>query len=555
MKNKKAIGVKKELMKGFTACRLGRVIGSQKFTRNHQPVKRSPLKANLLDALKLSEPEIGKDYLYQRCVDKYVDAMLPALRAAISHKPSDKLLPNQFYFSPSSLREEIGTIGKQQKYIYKLMGESNATSLIVIDRKGTKFDGVGELSVVRLNPLYEGHVIDELLNLRVERNQKLLEEIERTANFWVPVEPVSLQAFITKTTQTLRATKHGRNYEQALLRNLAAAQQLIMMVHEPDAEHDTHYINERWEQADCGRIYGKGYSLQHMPKEVRHAALGVCHKYDFKASAFALMAGLAHEIDPSLLIGAMLDYIKNRQKIRQRIAKQLNINESLVKQIFTAIGFGADLKNNQHNVIRRALAKAARQQQQIDGTEWLEKDVYNGLGENEFQRLIANPTFRYIYEEFQAINSTILAYIDSDDFEIGEYAYSAIDPKTGKKRNSRQKLAWIYQALESHAMEAFVKLAEQKPLLTTHDCLYFKHKLSSEKAVDITLQLQQQFPFLRFEHEAIYPIAGDAAYEARFAETEQFEREHRQRIADEEEKTRWYKSNNLWKVFGSLLSH
>lgn len=555
MKNKKAIGVKKELIAGATACRLGRVITPQKFARNHQPVKRSPLKAKLLEALKLSEPEIGKDYLYQRCVDKYVDAMLPALRAAISHKPSDKLLPNQFYFSPSSLREEIGTIGKQQKYIYKLMGESNATSLIVIDRKGTKFDGVGELSAVRLNPLYEGLVIDELLSWRFERNQKLLDEIERTANCWVPVEPASLQAFITKTAQTLRATKNGMRYEQTLLRNLTAAQQLMTMVHEPDAQHDTHYINERWEQADCGRIYGKGYSLQHMPKEVRHAALGVCHKYDFKASAFALMAGLAHEIDPSLLIGAMLDYIKNRQKIRQRIAKQLNINESLVKQIFTAIGFGADLKNNQHNVIRRALAKAARQQQQIDGTEWLEKDVYNGLGETEFHRLIANPTFRYIYEEFQAINTTILAYIESDDFEIGEYAYSAIDPKTGKKRNSRQKLAWIYQALESHAMEAFVELAEQKPLLTTHDCLYFKHKLSSEKTVDITLQLQQQFPFLRFEHEAIYPIAGDAAYEARFAETEQFEREHREFIAAETEKTRWYEPKNLWKVFGSLLSH
>lgn len=104
-------------------------------------------------------------------------------------------------------------------------------------------------------------------------------------------------------------------------------------------------------------------------------------------------------------------------------------------------------------------------------------------------------------------------------------------------------------------MEAFVELAEQKPLLTTHDCLYFKHKLSSEKTVDITLQLQQQFPFLRFEHEAIYPIAGDAAYEARFAETEQFEREHREFIAAETEKTRWYEPKNLWKVFGSLLSH
>lgn len=554
MKNKKSIGVKKELMAGTTACRLGRVITPQKVTENHQPIPQSPLKTKLLEALRISKPEIGKDYLYQRCVDKYVDAMLPAIRAAIAIKPRDELMPSQFLFCQSQIREVIGTIGKEQHYIYQRMKDDDATSLIVIEHKGFNKNGVSRLSTAKLNPLYEELVIDELLNVRVERNQKLLDEIERTSNYCVSVDPSSLQAFITKTAQTLRATKNGVHYEQALFRNLAAAQQLQSMVHVPDAEHDTYYINERWEQADCGRIYGQGYSLQRMPKEVRHAALGVCHKYDFKACAFALMAGLAHEIEPTLCVGATLDYIKNRQKIRQRIAKQLNINESLVKQIFTAVGFGADLKNNQHNAIRGALAKAARQQLQLDATERLERDVYNGLGEDEFQRLIANPTFRYIYEEFQTINATILAYFNTDDFKIGEYTYSAIDPKTGKKRNSRQKLAWIYQALESHAMLAFAELAEQEPLLTTHDCLYFKQKLSSEKIKDISVQLQQQFPYLRFEHEVIYPISGDATYEARFSDADEFERKHRHRIADEEKKARWYKPKEIQECFGSLLT-
>lgn len=553
MKNKNAIGVRKELTAGATACRLDRVIGSQEFIKKPPPIQRSPLKQKLLQALKFTQPDIGKDYLYERCVNKYVDEMLPALRAAIAIKPSDDLMPHQFYFCQSKIREAIGTIGKQQQYIFQLMKEDDATSLIVIERKGFSQNGVSRLSAAKLNPLYEELVIDEILNLRVERNQQLLDEIERTANYWVAVEPASLQAFITKTTETLRATKNGVHYEQALLRNLVAAQQLQAMTHAPDAEHPTHYVNERWEQADCGRIYGQGYSLQRMPKAVRHAALGVCHKYDFKACAFALMAGLAHEINPTLLVGATLDYIKNRQKIRQRIAKQLGIEESLVKQIFTAIGFGAELKNNQHNAIRGALAKAARQQH--DPNARLDKDVYNKLGDDEFQRLIANPTFRYIYDEFQAINATILSYLDTDDFKIGDSTYRAIDPKTGKKRTHRQKLAWIYQALESHAMFTFADLAGQEPLLTTHDCLYFKQKLSSEKVVDITLQLQQQFPYLRFEHEAIYPITGDAAYEARFADAAQFEREHRQRIAKEEENARWKKPTNLWNVLGSFLSH
>jgi hypothetical protein len=540
MNNKNAIGVRRGQLKEATACRLGRVIGSQNFPENHQLVSQSPLKAKLLEALKLGKPDIGKDYLYERCVDKYMNAMLPALRAAIAIKPSDELTPDQFYFCQSKIREVIGTIGKQQHYIYQLMKDNDDTSLIVIEHKGFSKNGVSRLSTAKLNPLYEEFVIDEILNLRVERNQQLLDEIDRTANYWVPVEPASLQAFITKTTETLRATKNGANYEQALLRNLAAAQQLQAMIREPDAEHATHYVNERWEIADCGRIYGQGYSLQRMPKEVRHAALGVCHKYDFKASAFALMAGLAHEIDPSLRIAGVLDYIKNRQKIRQHIAKQLDIDESLVKQIFTAIGFGADLKNNQHNAIRGALAKAARQRQQHDPNARLDKDVYNNLGEDEFQRLIANQTFRYIYDALQAINATILSYLNTDNFEIGDNTYSAIDPKTGKKRTGKQKLAWIYQALESYAMLTFADLAKQEPLLTTHDCIYFKQPLTSEQVIDITLKLQETFTYLRFEHERIYPLAGDPAYEARLREEEEAEREHRLRIEAETERAKHY---------------
>ena len=556
MKNKNETGVEKELNKGVTACAMDRVITSQKINSDHhQSIQKSSLKERLRDALVISQPDIGKDYLYDRCVHKYVDAMLPAIRAAISIKPSDDLLPDQFYFCQSKIREAIGTISKQQHYIYQMMKDDVNTSLILVEHKGFSKNGVSKLSAVKLNPIYEELVIDEILNLRIERNQKLLDEIERTANYSVAVDPVSLQSFISKTAKTLRATRNGGNYERALLRNLAAAQQLQSMMHAADKCHATPYVNERWELSDCGRIYGQGYSLQRMPKEVRHAALGVCHKYDFKACAFALMAGLAHEMDSTLLMGATLDYVKNRQKIRQRIAKQLTIDESLVKTIFTSLGFGAELKNNQHNAIRGALAKAARQQQQLDSTARLEKDVYNNLGEDEYQKMIANPTFLYIYDEFQAINTAILAYFKTNELVIGDSTYSAIDPKTGKKRTDRQKLAWIYQALESQAMLSFVELAGQEPLLTTHDCVYFSQKLSSEQVKSITYQLQQSFPYLRFEHEAIYPITGDAEYEARFSEVVEFERAHRQHIAEETENARWKQPMNLWKVFGSLLSH
>jgi len=72
------------------------------------------------------------------------------------------------------------------------------------------------------------------------------------------------------------------------------------------------------------------------------------------------MAGLAHEINPAIQLGAVLDYVKNRQIIRKRIAGQLGISEELVKEIFNSLGFGAELKNNQHNTIRGQLAMTSR---------------------------------------------------------------------------------------------------------------------------------------------------------------------------------------------------
>ena len=492
------------------------------------------LRTKLCNALKITRPDIGKDYLYERCVNKYVDAMLIAISNSLSinHK-AHFIQSNSFLFSQTTIREAIGTIGKKQEYIYQMMRDHVTTSLVQVVSKGFSKNGISKLSTCKINEIYKDLVMEELLNLRVEANQKLLDEIEQDSNYTVNVDPVSLASFIAKTTETIRTTNNGGAYKHKLLRNLQAAKQLQAMIHPADDTHASPYINERWEQADCGRIYGQGYSLQRMPKEVRHAALGVCHKYDFKASAFALMAGLAHEINPAIQLGAVLDYVKNRQIIRKRIAGQLGISEELVKEIFNSLGFGAELKNNQHNTIRGQLAAAARMQH--DMTVKLERDIYNNLGAEEFKQLVNNQIFGFIYEDLQAINATIIEYFKGNELAIGDLTYCETDPKTGKKRNNRQKLAWIYQALESMAMKQFFRLAPQPPLLTTHDCLYFKQKLPTSVVVDVTLKLQQTFSFLRFEHEVIYPIADEVQFDARFAEADSFELQHQQRIAEQTE--------------------
>jgi len=491
------------------------------------------LKKKLLAALKKTSPNFGKDYLYERCVTKYMSAMLPAISQAISlnyNNPTTKA--DEFALGQTKLRDELRRIGTEQKYIADVMKSNKSTSLIIEIKKGFNYGGNGMLSLVKLNPMYKDLIMDELLNLKIEKNQQLLDEIEREPNYTVNVDPVHLASFISHTTKTIQNTAGNSAYKDKLFSNLNAAKQLQMMIHDADESHATPYLKERWEQADSGRIYGQGLSLQRMAKEVRHAALGICYKYDFKACAFALMASLAHQINPTIKIGAVVDYVKNREKIRKRIAKELDIAEDVIKTVFTAIGFGAELKNNQFNAIRGAFAKVARMKQ--DASIRLDRDIYNNLGADEFMQLVENKTFKFIYEDLQVINQTILNYYESNPLEINNRTYSNIDPKTGKKRNNRQKLAWIYQALEFNAMMGFVDLTKQEPLLTTHDCVYFKNKLPMNSRVDATYYLQQRFQYLRFEEQEIVPIMEDELFKARYAEQVKFEQEHILRIAEEE---------------------
>jgi hypothetical protein len=510
---------------------------------------KNELRQILREELRNAQPQIKSELLYSRCVNKYVDAMLIEIQRALALNIKGwNLNEHEFAFSAVRAKHAAKRTGTQQQYNYHLMQKHPSTALLLESRKGSCYrNGFSQLSVMRFNPIYEDLLMEELLNLRLEKNQQRLDDIEQNYTHTIDVDLKSLQGYINKTQQTLAASKMGQRYNEALLRNLAAAQQLTVMAHEADASNpQSAYLRERYETADSGRIYGQGYSLQRMNKEVRHAALGVCHKYDFQASAFAVMASLAHAIDKDLKIGAVLDYIKNRTKIRQRIATRTGISVELVKEIFTAMGFGAELKNNPYNAIRGALAKAARQQH--DSSVRLDKDIWNNLGADAYARLIGDQTFMFLYEDLQQINATILRKFSDDDIVIGNAVYSEIDPnaeKKGKKTNKRsdlQKLAWIYQAFETQAREEFEKLSGQKALLTTHDCIYFKQKLSSEAVLDITVQLQQTYPYLRFEHEAIYPITDQQTYDSRFAEQVEYERQHKELIAAKEAEHSGYKS-------------
>jgi hypothetical protein len=436
---------------------------------------REKLKAALLR----HSPDM-KDRIADRCVDHYVAAVMQEIATQFALMSRDDFSAGETNFRAEHVMHACGQVqsGGARTRVWSRMQSHNETSLVISAYRGNSFSG--RISRVTLNPKYKKDIMDELKSLAIELDPSHLQDLEERANWDVVVAPDALQSYITHTRRALDAGDHGEHYQAKLTRALCIANALKSRIKSlPDG---THYISEYWEEIDSGRVYGHGLSLQRVPREVRHAALGPCHKYDFKASSYALMTSLALQIDPTLQVEAIRYYVKHRSHVRRRIAKQVGISDEWAKSVFTALGFGAELKDTPFNAIRKQ------------------------LGKEKYDLLMGNDEFAAIASQFKAVCKTLASAFSSNGFELCGRTYSPTNPKTGRKRTPNQKLAWIYQCLESAALQTFLDAAAAAPLLAAHDCLYFKHEIPASLTADIAHLLSQRFELLRFEHEPIFPI-------------------------------------------------
>ena len=425
-----------------------------------------------------------KPTLARRYVDKYVTAVIAEIATQYMLLGSDDI-GNEMSFAADKVNAACGRAGTgdKAKYIYTMMQSCPSTSLILATYTGNSL--THRISKIVFNPKYKKGIMEELRCTTIELNPQYLKDLDDKANNSVVVDIGTLSNYIEHTRQALLRPP-SQTYAEKLTRNLQVANQLLAQVKEQDGEC---YVDEYWEQIDSGRIQGHGISLQRVSKEVRHAALGHCHRYDFKAASYALMTSLALQLDPTLKVAVLKDYIKNRSAIRKRIAQDVGISEDWMKSIFTSLGFGAELKDNPYN------------------------SICGMLGQDKYHKLICNSEFLSIKQQLDQVSNTIhknSAFSDKGFVFLGR-TYTQLNPKDGKKRTKNQKLAWIYQCMESHALGLFVGMVPEQcnVKLMVHDCLYLKQSLPAQHLADIKWKLSQSYSLLNFEHDAIVPIHTD----------------------------------------------
>lgn len=473
------------------------------------------MKEKLQAALLAHHPTL-KPLMAARYVDKYVAVVLNEIARQYARLRSEDISEGEMDFPIDLVTKACGAARAvaPNATVFGVLQEHPNTSLVLRTYNGNSISH--RVSCVTLNPNYKKEIMTALKSLYVELEPKHLAELSAKANKIIRINAESLASYIEQTRNDLN-TQHSEAYEAKLIRNLQVATQLLQMAKEDD---EGAYLEEYWEQIDSGRVHGHGLSLQRIPKEVRHAALGHCFRYDFKAASYALMTWYALCINPTLKTAAIAEYVRDRTAIRKRIARDVGVSEKSIKTVMTAIGFGAQLKDNPYSAICQE------------------------LGREKYHRLLANTEFVFIKKQLDAIRDTISAALGTGDFEVDGMFCTDHDPKSGTKRTKNQKLAWLYQRLETFAMEQFIKRvpADCKPLLVVHDCLYLGKQIPTEQLVDIKLELRNMFPMLDMESEWVVPIHAPGY----MTQGERAAREevaaHRARIAAEEQRARFYES-------------
>lgn len=459
--------------------------------------------------------------LYQatNCVNSYVDAVMQEIARQFPRATREDIEAAELSFAADLVNKASGQVslgGKRQR-VYTLMQSDAQTSLVIKKYEGNSFSK--KVSKVTFNPKYKKAIFNELITNSQTLTPAYLDELDKKTNYSIAVDMEALESYIKNTTQILATARNG-NYKEKLTRNLLASRHIKQRA---ELQADGSYLfNEYWTQIDSGRVHGHGLSLQLVAKEVRHAALGRCAKIDFKASSYAILTSLALAINPELKVEALKSYIRYRTTVRCRIAKSIGVSEDWMKTIFTSLGFGAEVKDNKFSSIRKM------------------------LGQEKFNLLVANQEFAYIKQELDLVRDTILKSdaFNGNDFVIGYNTYAALGPKTGKKRNKNQKMAWIYQACERMALDIVIDKMPNNftMLLPVHDCIYIKQRLPSHVMHDLKDQIKLLFPLLDFEQELIIPIHAAEDHHKFNAAIEDEEKAHKQCIALAELSARGYKS-------------
>jgi hypothetical protein len=360
------------------------------------------------------------------------------------------------------------------------------------------------------------------------------EQIRETFDF-LPVDSHSLTNYIewlsTEATLITADRKATALHQARLVLGVASC-------------YDGWYLQRR-KPSEFGRIYYEGVSVQNVNRELRRAILGDCWEYDIRSSVISWKMGFAQAFLTSQGVVerdavrrsflSTLCYIEDRDDFMVTVRRSVftdpdepttaDFQTKLIKQAITAISFGARATscgwpNGTGGITNSALVDILRNPDQR-------------------RRFLADISVRGFIREQNCLDDYIFALVKTRCPEL--LTQESLQTPSGRPSKSRV-LAFLYQHAETEVMDIVTQAAAKhgrQHIARVHDAIFFRKRLSLDLKLEIEDEMQQQTgnPYWRLSAKAL------EGYRSLNRDQTREEREHRTRIAYEEQRASGYTSS------------
>lgn len=435
---------------------------------------------------------------------KYYTLVKEAVMRGIHIADNESVKLNLIPVSFKKIRDKLGRYGSrgEEKYWFDWFQQHYPLMEPVV--RGTNL--LGKLTMIKTT-----HEIEKMLAYSTD--QELFDSYYAGLTpedlDFVEIDLDSLAAYITHNRDTQQYAVNNANHLETLKRNEKTAM-LIMTL----ANYNNGVLPQKIVSSPFGRRYYSGPNLQSAARIVRHAALGHCYQYDIEASVFTWKLDMAKDIDPQVKLPATIEYLDQKRHHRLRLAQLLFENTtdrsvSTIKQIVTAVGFGARTTNSIG---------------WYDNGVWTTTAIqYIIKSPRLIKLLFADTWFKEFIAEQDQMNHMIFDQVkDVEQIQNNP----VLQTETG--RLSRNKtISYLYQQAEATIIQSLnqrLQAQGKSMLLLCHDGFYTK---TPADLVDLRYELQHTLAHGRLdqvEHKA-YRYNPDSVIE---------ERDHRRWIEQEE---------------------
>jgi len=132
-------------------------------------------------------------------------------------------------------------------------------------------------------------------------------------------------------------------------------ERLLVLANTDVAGHG--FLMHRYIESQSGRLYGKGLTLQTVPRIIRKAALHGLYEYDFENCHYSIFSQMAEKYDYQCQ--AIQHYLANKSEVRDGIASRVGITKGDSKVCLLAIMYGARTSEWHENAIPSLIGPAA----------------------------------------------------------------------------------------------------------------------------------------------------------------------------------------------------